>query len=140
MRIVDNLEFEGITYVAQNYDPSWGVNQCDACDLNIGGRKRCLNNACDCGDCGKGWGSDYNHIVFKITKLTPEQKAKLRVEQLEREVESLKTQNKRLTYRLRKANETIEKYQNKINDFKSQMEHIYGKINLAIKREIYKNF
>lgn len=132
------FEFEGVTYVAQEYNPVWGLDQCEACDLAAGGRKRCFNNRCDCGDCGKFMG--YGRIVFKAQNLTVEQRIKLTEDGLRKQIERLTSEKEYLQELLRKTNLRVHEKEEEIGRFKEQLNHIYGKINVAIKREIYKNF
>lgn len=132
------FEFEGVTYVAQKYDSSCSGDQCDACDLAAGGRKRCLNSRCDCGDCGKYTGFD--KIVYKAKNLSADDRAMLREQGLRKQIERLTNENEYLEELLKKTTQKVFEKEAEIGRFKEQLNHIYGKINVAIKREIYKNF
>lgn len=127
------FEFEGITYEPVKYEGASSL-QCERCDLKIGRRKICLNNSCDCGNCGLLGGND--KYIFKATNITndyrehvEEERENYKIELLEKEILCLEEEKKKLvsfSSQLVKKNTALIR---EINKYKK----IIGEIKASIK-------
>lgn len=138
-KIGETIEHGDLSYTVVKAVP--GVDQCSQCDLCIGRRKLCFRNSFDVGDCGYAYNRrrDGNNVVFKLldySKASPDEIKAVKEEQklimLLHDNEALKEEN----CRLREVNRELTE---KNSAYKSQLKSIYANINVAIKREIYKN-
>jgi hypothetical protein len=132
-----NFEFEGIEYAPERYNGASDTLQCESCDLKVGRRKLCLNNMCKCGECGKYTDDRY---VFKALNATNQYKAfvekennDFKIESLEKEIFSLKKENKILVEqkkRLYAENaelvRKINKYVSLIDKLRSSVKALFG--------------
>lgn len=149
-KIGERFEFQGNIYVTKKYNGVVGdSNHCEACDLKVNGKRLCLNNECNCGECGYIYNPHGKALVFKnvakALKIPNEDAEKWkavfvenmrlrnRVISLEEQVETFKKQKTDL------INENMVLREKK-TALENQMRHIYANITTAIKKEVYKNF
>jgi hypothetical protein len=132
-----NFEFEGIEYAPERYNGASDTLQCESCDLKVGRRKLCLNNMCKCGECGKYTDDRY---VFKALNATNEYKLYVenenrdfKIESLEKEILSLKKENKLLVEQRNRVYaenaeliKKINKYVSLINKARSSIKALFG--------------
>ena len=142
LNVGKTFEFCGLKYKVTEVPHSIGnpFSKCELCGLKHNGRKLCLGNSCNCGECF-GWDrKDGKDVIFvlnekmnmeAIDRILSLRKEIANLEQLEDEVKRLREHNTSLANsnrRLMEENRTL----------KNNLENIYININRAIKKEIYK--
>ena len=141
MREVGELfEFKDIIFVAENYEKNDSKHQCEECDLNVDGRKLCLNNECHCGTCGCTYDPHGRALVFKRVNVTNEELEKWKNKELKEHINLLKRRIETLTKEKTELGKQNMQLRDKVSKLEHQLKHIYAHITTAIKKEVYKNF